>query len=155
MLPPDPNKRKEFFNFINRAVALKEQEDKVKEQTKEDLASLKEEVEEHFGKEFVSEFVSKVNTKHKFVKETKKANKILVSQSHDIEDDFKRSGYLLYRGSSTVIYAILAGLKPFYVHVHGEVEIDPIYTLEAWKEKVECVEDLLKKLKKPIKFLKM
>ena len=77
MLPPDPNKRKEFFNFINRAVALKEQEDKVKEQTKEDLASLKEEVEEHFGKEFVSEFVSKVNTKHKFVKETKKANKIL------------------------------------------------------------------------------
>ena len=42
MLPPDPNKRKEFFNFINRAVALKEQEDKVKEQTKEDLINFPE-----------------------------------------------------------------------------------------------------------------
>jgi hypothetical protein len=36
MLPQDPNKRKEFFNFINRAVALKEGEDRIKEQVKED-----------------------------------------------------------------------------------------------------------------------
>lgn len=77
MLPSDPNKREEFFNFINRAVKLKEREDEIKEQVKEDLATLKEEVEEHFGKEFVSEFLSKVKTKHQFPKETKKANKVL------------------------------------------------------------------------------
>jgi hypothetical protein len=77
MLPQDPNKRKEFFNFINRAVALKEGEDRIKEQVKEDLAILKEEVEELFGKEFVSEFTSKVKIKHQLAKESKKANKVL------------------------------------------------------------------------------
>lgn len=77
MLPSDPVKRKEFFNFINRGVVLKEREDKIKEEVKEDLSSLKEEVEELIGEEFGKEFVSKVNTKHKLNKETEKANKIL------------------------------------------------------------------------------
>lgn len=77
MLPADPNKRREFFNFINRGVNLKEREDKIKEEVKSDLASLKEEVEEHIGEEYVKEFLVKVNTKHKLNKEKEKVNKTM------------------------------------------------------------------------------
>jgi hypothetical protein len=66
-----------------------------------------------------------------------------ISQNRSIDDDFARSGYLMYRGSSTVIYAILAGLKPFYVVRPGEMNIDPLYELSHWRECVSLVDDLI------------
>lgn len=66
-----------------------------------------------------------------------------ISQNRSIDDDFARSGYLMYRGSSTVIYAILAGLKPFYVAKQGEMNIDPLYGLSHWRENVWSVDDLI------------
>lgn len=66
-----------------------------------------------------------------------------VSRGRGIEDDFERAGYLLYRGSSAVIYAILAGLKPFYMARPGEMDIDPLYALSDWREYVCSVEDLI------------
>jgi len=66
-----------------------------------------------------------------------------VSRDRPIEDDFARAAYLLYRGSSTVIYAVLAGLKPFYVVRPGEMNIDPLYGLTGWREQVSSVEDLI------------
>jgi hypothetical protein len=66
-----------------------------------------------------------------------------ISRSKRVEEDFARAGYLLYRGSSTVIYGVLAGLKPFYVSIAGEIEIDPLYELECWREHVDSVENFL------------
>lgn len=68
---------------------------------------------------------------------------IEVSRGRAIEDDFARAGYLLYRGSSTVIYGVLAGLKPFYITRPGEMNIDPLYALSDWREYVCSVEDLI------------
>jgi hypothetical protein len=66
-----------------------------------------------------------------------------VSQNPKIEDDFARAGYILYRGSSTVLYGVLAGLKPFYVSKPGEVNFDPLYELQCWRESVQSVEELI------------
>lgn len=64
-----------------------------------------------------------------------------VSPHAAIEDDFKRSGYLLYRGSSAAIYGILAGLKAFYLGKPGEMDIDPLWELPLWREHVYSVDD--------------
>lgn len=68
-----------------------------------------------------------------------------ISQNRSIDDDFARSGYLMYRGSSTVIYATLAGLKPFYVIKPGEMNIDPLHELSHWRECVSSADDLIGK----------
>ena len=68
-----------------------------------------------------------------------------VSRSAPIEFDFKRSGYILYRGSSSVIYGILAGLKPFYVSRSDEMAIDPLDGLNHWREHVMSVDELIKR----------
>jgi hypothetical protein len=66
-----------------------------------------------------------------------------VSRGRAIEDDFARAAYLLYRGSSTVIYAVLAGLKPFYIVRPDEIDLDPLYELAEWREHVHSVDDLI------------
>ena len=47
-----------------------------------------------------------------------------------------RARYCLYRGSSAVIEAVLAGVKPFYLARPQELSIDPIYQLDRWRESV-------------------
>jgi len=72
-------------------------------------------------------------------KETLPGN-IEVSISKEICDDFNRASCVLYRGSSAVFYAILKGLKPFYLQNGGEDIIDPIFKLNAWRESVDSPE---------------
>ena len=67
---------------------------------------------------------------------------IEVSRNTKIEDDFNRAGYILYRGSSTVIYAILYGLKPFYFARPNELNFDPLFELSEWRQDVFSVDDL-------------
>ena len=66
-----------------------------------------------------------------------------ISKNDSIDDDYAQAGNILYRGSSTVIYAILYGLKPFYFSRPNEMNFDPLYELSAWRENVNSVEDLL------------
>jgi predicted nucleotidyltransferase len=68
-----------------------------------------------------------------------------ISTNTDIEEDFKRAGHLIYRGSSSVIYGVLAGLKPFYVSKPEEIDSDPLYELQSWRERVESVEELIQR----------
>lgn len=67
---------------------------------------------------------------------------IEISKQGKIEEDFARSSAILYRGSSAVLYAILNGLKPFYLHRRGMEVIDPIFELSEWRQNVES-EDAL------------
>jgi len=77
-----------------------------------------------------------------------KNGNIEISRRKKIEDDFSRTGYLLYRGSSTVIYAILSGLKPFYFARPNELNFDPIFELSTWRQDVYSVDDFIDKYQK-------
>jgi hypothetical protein len=57
----------------------------------------------------------------------------------NLNDDIKICQWVLYRGSSAVIQAVLAGLKPIYLHSSGEMKIDPIFEIKNWKSEVETV----------------
>jgi len=70
-----------------------------------------------------------------------------ISRHRDIDDDFARSSNLLYRGSSAVFYAVLGGLKPFYVSKAHEMDIDPLHEISRWREHVHSVDDLVDKYK--------
>lgn len=79
-----------------------------------------------------------------FLKENIHAvSNVQLSTEVSMEQDFASSGAVLYRGSSTVLYAILAGLKPICYFQQGDDEgIDPLFELKAWREQVCSVEDL-------------
>ncbi len=64
-----------------------------------------------------------------------------VSNKQLLEDDLERSGYVMYRGSSSVLYAVIAGLKPFYIEKFGEMSIDPLYELKTWRETIHSIDD--------------
>ena len=70
---------------------------------------------------------------------------VRVSSNQSIDEDFAQAGFILYRGSSTVLYAILAGLKPFYIKREGEMDIDPLSGLLAWRESVGSVGELIER----------
>ena len=58
---------------------------------------------------------------------------VVASDKAEIADDYARASLLLYRGSSTVLYATLAGLRPVYVQVETLVDTDPLYPLTTWR----------------------
>lgn len=62
---------------------------------------------------------------------------ITVSKEREIKKDFSKAGYIIYRGSSTVLYAIIAGLKPFYININGAANIDPLFSLDVWRECID------------------
>lgn len=64
-----------------------------------------------------------------------------LSTNAPIKDDFERSSALLYRGTSAVLYAVLAGLKPYYVNLAGLRPVDPLFQLEEWPESTSGVQE--------------
>lgn len=71
---------------------------------------------------------------------TRHAN-IILSEGRSLEEDCARSSGLLYRGSSTVMYAILQGLRPIYLRVDALRDRDPVYGLTAWRQRCEMPEE--------------
>ena len=59
---------------------------------------------------------------------------VIASDKNDIDEDFARSSIVLYRGSSAVLYGLLAGLFPIYVHVYKKFDSDPLYVLQSWRK---------------------
>lgn len=64
---------------------------------------------------------------------------VILSERRSIEEEFARASILLYRGSSSVMYGILHGLLPVYLH-HGASDRDPLYTLQAWRRRCASVD---------------
>jgi hypothetical protein len=64
-----------------------------------------------------------------------------------IADDFARSSIVLYRGSSVVLYGVLAGLKPIYFNEPGRPFVDPLFQLDRWRDSVTSVPELVTALK--------
>lgn len=65
-----------------------------------------------------------------------------ISRLPSILADFDRSSVVLYRGSSSVFYAVLRGLKPVYLHRRGLVDIDPLFEMTPWKARVSNTDEL-------------
>lgn len=59
-----------------------------------------------------------------------------------LEEDAARSAHALYRGTTAIIKAVLAGARPIYLDVNGELGIDPLFELGSWRKKVTTVADL-------------
>lgn len=73
---------------------------------------------------------------------------IEISDCPAIGDDFRRSSVVLYRGSSSVLYAILYGLKPIYLHDGMPLCVDPLFELEKWRENVSLPGELVEVLQR-------
>jgi hypothetical protein len=59
--------------------------------------------------------------------------------SSTLEEDIRRSRWVLYRGTTAVVQAAVAGLRPMYLQLPGEMTIDPLYELETWRAKISDV----------------
>jgi len=67
---------------------------------------------------------------------------VMWSQS-GLQDDIAQCGFLLYRGSTVVIEAIMSGLRPIYFEKSDDsFTIDPLSKLTKWREKVSSSADL-------------
>ncbi|MES2330106.1 MAG: hypothetical protein V4539_10925 [Bacteroidota bacterium] len=66
-----------------------------------------------------------------------------LSNSPDINEDFKKSDFLLYRGSSVCMYAVMQGLRPVYYALPNEISIDPLYQLGNWRMTVQNEDDFM------------
>ena len=65
---------------------------------------------------------------------------IEISKEGVISSDFGRSSTVLYHGSSAVLYAVLDGLKPLYLHFEQLPDTDPLFQMSEWKEPVFSAE---------------
>ncbi|MDP3722479.1 MAG: hypothetical protein Q8R91_03155 [Candidatus Omnitrophota bacterium] len=63
-----------------------------------------------------------------------------VSDRPSIGEDFARSSVVLYRGSSAVLYAVLHGLKPIYLQDADYPDVDPLFEVTGWRERVDSPE---------------
>jgi hypothetical protein len=68
---------------------------------------------------------------------------IIISSNKNIDDDFKRCSWLLYRNSSVSFFAILAGLRPIYLGVENEISNDVLYALNSWRLHVSIPEEMI------------
>jgi hypothetical protein len=66
------------------------------------------------------------------------------SSTDSLEKDLIGARWALYRGSSTVIQAVQAGVKPFYYALGEEVfNLDPLAPLAEWRERVLTTGELI------------
>jgi hypothetical protein len=61
-----------------------------------------------------------------------------------IEEDIAQSSWALYRGSTAIIQAVVAGLKPIYLELPDELNIDPLYEVTCGREIISRPEELQK-----------
>jgi hypothetical protein len=65
---------------------------------------------------------------------------IVLSQA-TLEEDIARCRWALYRGTTAIVQAVVAGLRPIYLQLPGEMTIDPLYDVEDWRVKVTTISD--------------
>lgn len=73
---------------------------------------------------------------------------IEVSETASFTDDCSRSSVVLYRASSSVLYAVLHGLKPIYLHDERHQHGDPLFELTSWRERVTSEAELERTLRR-------
>lgn len=74
---------------------------------------------------------------------------LILSVNTTLAQDCAAARYCLYRGSSAVIQAVMAGVKPFYVGQPHELPFDPIANLKEWRETVLSPTDFVARVQAP------
>jgi hypothetical protein len=65
----------------------------------------------------------------------------VVLSNGKLDDDIERSQWVLYRGSTAIVQATVAGLRPIYLKLKEELTIDPLYELDKYREIVSSISD--------------
>lgn len=65
---------------------------------------------------------------------------IIVSEQPSLDNDVARASVVLYRGSSSVLYAIAQGLLPVHVRTAELLDMDPLFRLPGWREHCQTPE---------------
>ena len=63
-----------------------------------------------------------------------------------IEEDISRSSWVLYRGSTAIVQAVVAGVRSIYLALPEEMTIDPLYEIKNGRKIVYSPEELQKLL---------
>ena len=71
---------------------------------------------------------------------------VSLSVGTPLEQEFAQTRYCLYRGSSAALFAVRAGIKPYYLARPGELSFDCLFQLPDWREIVTSPEDLLARI---------
>jgi hypothetical protein len=71
---------------------------------------------------------------------------VALSVDKPLEQEFVRSRYCLYRGSSAAMHAVRAGIKPYYLARPGELPFDCLFELGDWRETVTSPQDLVDRM---------
>ena len=72
------------------------------------------------------------------------SEKIILSSNYD--EDFFKSKYCLYRGSTSVIQSIKYSIAPLYLNLKEDFNIDPIIDLNL-NNSINSIDDLYNKTK--------
>lgn len=65
----------------------------------------------------------------------------------ELEHDFARCRWLLYRGTTAAVQATLFGLRPIYLELPGELTVDPLYELKDWRLVIRSPEEFIQAVK--------
>lgn len=65
----------------------------------------------------------------------------IILSEDSLEKDFARSCWSLYRGTTAIIQAVGAGVRPIYFTIPGELNIDPLAELNDWRITVSKTDD--------------
>ena len=65
---------------------------------------------------------------------------IVVSQA-TLEEDTVHCRWALYRGTTAIVQAVVAGLRPIYLRESGEMTVDPLFELKAFRAVVKTVSE--------------
>lgn len=63
--------------------------------------------------------------------------------NRSISEDFNLCRWAIYRGSNASIYAVISGLRPFYIKKDDELPIDCLFEVNSWKKVVSHPEGLI------------
>jgi hypothetical protein len=65
----------------------------------------------------------------------------IVLSEATLDEDITRCRWALYRGTTAIVQAVVAGLRPIYLQLPDEMTIDPLYELSDWRAVVGTVSE--------------
>jgi len=60
-----------------------------------------------------------------------------------LENDFARSIWALYRGTTAIVQAVASGLRPIYLKLPDEMSIDPLFGMNYMRNNVTAVNEFM------------
>ena len=72
----------------------------------------------------------------------------IILSTNTLDYDFSICRWAIYRGSGAAIRSVVAGLRPFYIALPNELNIDPLFKLSVWKRVITEPEEFINQVSK-------